>query len=243
MRILRRNGMRRVAVILGMILLLTCMLGSVAQAAAAGGGAQVIAKSAMAAETGEELTGKTAAEVVNLMGIGWNIGNTFDATGGTGAAHETNWGNPKVTKELIHTVSEAGFNVIRIPITWAQELNLADNYKIKDEFLARVKEVIDWCYEDNLFVIINVHHEGWLNIRNLDKEYRKVGVELEAVWAQIADYFADYDQHLIFEGMNEPRMAGSSVEWTGNKDAYQAVNYLIQVFAQTVRANGKGHNS
>ncbi|MBO4653410.1 MAG: cellulase family glycosylhydrolase [Lachnospiraceae bacterium] len=243
MRILRRNGMRRVAVILGMILLLTCMLGSVAQAAAAGGGAQVIAKSAMAAETGEELTGKTAAEVVNLMGIGWNIGNTFDATGGTGAAHETNWGNPKVTKELIHTVSEAGFNVIRIPITWAQELNLADNYKIKDEFLARVKEVIDWCYEDNLFVIINVHHEGWLNIRNLDKEYRKVGVELEAVWAQIAEYFADYDQHLIFEGMNEPRMAGSSVEWTGNKDAYQAINYLIQVFAQTIRANGKGHNN
>ncbi|MBP5354970.1 MAG: cellulase family glycosylhydrolase [Lachnospiraceae bacterium] len=242
MRILRRNGMRRVAAILGMILLLTGMLGSVAQAAVAGSGAQVTAESAIAAETGEELTGKTSAEVVNLMGIGWNIGNTFDATGGTGAAHETNWGNPKVTKELIHAVSEAGFNVIRIPITWAQELNLADNYKIKDEFLARVKEVIDWCYEDNLFVIINVHHEGWLNIRNLDKEYRKVGVELGAVWAQIADYFADYDQHLIFEGMNEPRMAGSNVEWTGNKDAYQAVNYLIQVFAQTVRANGKGHN-
>ena len=190
-----------------------------------------------------ELTGKTAAQVVDMMGIGWNIGNTFDATGGIGASHETSWGNPKVTKELIHAVKEGGFNVIRIPVTWAQEIDKSNNFKIREDFLARVKEVVDWCCEEDLFVILNVHHESWLNIKALDKEYRTVGVELEAVWGQIAEYFAEYDQHLIFEGMNEPRMAGSSVEWTGNKEAYQAVNYLNQVFAQTVRANGKGHNA
>ena len=76
----------------------------------------------------------------------------------------------------------------------------------------------------------------------MDKKYRTVGAELAAVWKQIAAYFAEYDQHLIFEGTNEPRMAGSTVEWTGNKDGYKAVNYLLQVFAETVRADGTGHN-
>ena len=188
------------------------------------------------------LTGKTAAEIVAQMGIGWNIGNTFDATGGMGVTHETSWGNPKVTKELIHAVKEAGFSTIRIPITWAQEIDARHEYKIRDTFLARVKEVVDWCYEEDLFVIINVHHESWLNIKNLDKKYREVGTELAAVWKQITAYFAEYDQHLIFEGTNEPRMAGSTVEWTGNKDGYKAVNYLLQVFAETVRADGTGHN-
>ncbi len=191
---------------------------------------------------GAELTGKTAAEITDMMGIGWNIGNTFDATGGLDSTHETSWGNPKVTKELIHAVKEAGFNVIRIPVTWTQEIDKKNGFKIRESFMNRVKEVVDWCYEEELFVIINVHHESWVNIKDLDKNYRLVGEELAAVWAQIADAFSEYDQHLIFEGMNEPRMAGSSIEWTGNRDAYSAVNYLTQVFAQTVRANGKGHN-
>jgi len=239
----KRNPLVRLAALFGIALLLTGMLSGLTQRADAQAAEGEVIFRDVNADPATELTGKTAAEVVDLMGIGWNIGNTFDATGGAGASHETSWGNPKVTKELIHAVSEAGFNVIRIPITWAQEINAKDNYKIKDEFMARVQEVVDWCYEDNMFVIINVHHEGWLNIKTLDKDYRKIGEELEAVWAQIADHFAEYDQHLIFEGMNEPRMAGSgNKEWTGTKEAYQAVNYLSQVFAQTVRANGKGCN-
>ena len=197
---------------------------------------------AEAAEDGA-LTGKTATEIVDMIGMGWNLGNTFDATGGIDMSHETSWGNPKVTRELIHAVKEAGFSVIRIPVTWAQELDKNKNYTIRESFLNRVQEVVDWSLEEGLFVIINVHHESWLNIKDLDKKYRTVGKELEAVWAQIAERFAEYDQHLIFEGMNEPRMAGSAVEWTGNKAGYAAVNYLLQVFAQTVRSNGKGHNS
>ena len=186
-----------------------------------------------------ELTGKTAAQVVDMMGIGWNIGNTFDATGGIGASHETSWGNPKVTKELIHAVKEGGFNVIRIPVTWAQEIDKNNNFKIREDFLARVKEVVDWCCEEDLFVILNVHHESWLNIKALDKEYRTVGVELEAVWGQIAEYFAEYDQHLIFEGMNEPRTVGSSMEWMGGtKEERKTVNKYARDFVKTVRASG-----
>lgn len=189
--------------------------------------------------------GKTAWEITDMMGVGWNIGNTFDATGFNARdiyGHEESWGNPRVTKELIDSVAAAGFKTVRIPITWMNEVSYDGNYTIRAEFLARIKEVVDYAYDNGLFVIINVHHENWVNRKDLDKEYREVGVELAAIWRQLADYFADYDQHLIFEAMNEPRMAGTPIEWTGNEDGYAAVNYLDQVFADAVRSNGKGQN-
>ncbi len=194
----------------------------------------------------QELTGKSSDDIVKMMGLGWDLGNQFDAAGGTKddvLKHETSWGNPIVTKELIHAIAEAGFRTIRIPITWDREINNFDNYRINEAFLARVKQVVDYCYDENLIIIINMHHEPWLNVKNLDKGYYTVGIKLKAVWEQVAEYFAEYDQHLIFEGMNEPRMQGSTIEWSGNREAYGAINYLNQIFAETVRGNGKGHNS
>ena len=194
----------------------------------------------------EELTGLTAKEVVAQMGLGWNMGNTFDAHNGRKvpvSTHETVWGNPKATPELIHKVKEAGFKTIRIPVTWYPQLSSDGTYTINPDFIARVKQVVDWAYDEDLFVIINIHHEDkWLNVPTLGTEYEKIGVQLVAVWAQIADAFAEYDQHLIFEGMNEPRMKGSGVEWNGNAEGIAAVNYLNQLFVNTVRGNGKGHN-
>ena len=195
----------------------------------------------------EILTGKTSKEIVAEMGLGWNLGNTFDATGGNKTditSQETSWGNPVVTKELITLVHDRGFNTIRIPVTWgAHHIDKNNNYTITPAFLARVKEVVDYAYELNMYIILNVHHEPWVNVSDLDKSYETVGEELEAVWSQISDYFADYDQHLIFEGMNEPRMANTPEEWNGNQDAYLAVNYLNQVFTFTVRNSKKGFNS
>lgn len=195
----------------------------------------------------EELTGLTASEVVAQMGLGWNLGNTFDAHNGRKtpvSTHETVWGNPKVTPALLHKVKEAGFKTIRIPVTWYPQLSSDGTYTINPDFIARVKEVVDWAYDEGLFVIINMHHEDkWLNVKTLGTDYEKIGVQLVAIWAQIADAFAEYDQHLIFEGMNEPRMKGSGVEWNGNAEGIAAVNYLNQQFVNTVRSNGKGHNS
>ena len=234
---------RGLAAVLGAVLLLSVVLGGFtrgAEARNASDGGSVVSGAVSAA--GEQLSGKSAAEIVDMMGIGFNIGNTFDADGGYGITHESSWGNPKITRELIHALKEAGFSVIRLPITWNQEIDASRGYKINEAFMNRVREVVDWCYEEGLFVIINTHHETWLERKTLDKDYRKVGEELKAVWEQIADAFAEYDQHLIFEGMNEPRMKGSVVEWTGSKDAYKAINYLAQVFAETIRGNGKGYN-
>ena len=201
--------------------------------------------SATPAKAAGDLTGQSAKDIVDDMGLGWNLGNTFDATGGNRAniySQETSWGNPKVTPELIKAVHDRGFKTIRIPVTWNNHIIKDGAYTINPEFLARIKEVVDYAYDLDMYIILNLHHESWLNIKNLDKNYAQVGEELEAVWAQIAEYFADYDQHLIFEGMNEPRMAGSDIEWTGNQEAYKAVNYLNQIFAFTVRNTKMGHN-
>ncbi len=199
----------------------------------------------IAKASGEKITGKTAMEISDMMDKGWNLGNSFDADGGNRSdvySQEQSWGNPIITKELIDGVKEAGFNTIRIPITWYHHVDVNNNYKIDEDFLKRVNEVVDYAYDNDLFVIINVHHESWVNDKNIDKNYEKIGDELAAIWTQIADNFASYDQHLIFEGMNEPRAKGTSYEWTGTKACYDAINYLNQLFVTTIRENGKGYN-
>ncbi len=191
----------------------------------------------------ETLTGLSADEIASRMGLGWNLGNTLDATGGTTDdvySHETSWGNPRVTKELIQGVKAEGFNTIRIPTTWYNYMD--ENYVIQQAYMDRVKEIVGWAYDEGMFIILNVHHEEWVNDPDIDKNYAKIGYQLAKVWEQIADNFADFDQHLIFEGMNEPRAVGKSYEWSGNSDCYAAVNYLVQVFANTVRASDKGYN-
>lgn len=193
----------------------------------------------------EELTGMTAAEIVSQMGIGWNLGNTFDATDGDPAdvySQEQSWGNPIVDEALIKRVKEAGFTTIRIPVTWYRYVADDGNYTIDPAFMARIKEVVDMAYAEGFYVILNMHHEAWLNTKTLDKDYEQIGVQLAAMWKQIAAAFADYDQHLIFESMNEPRMAGTAAEWTGNKAGSDAVNYLNQVFVDVIRTDAQGHN-
>ena len=194
----------------------------------------------------EKLTGKTAWEITQMMGKGWNLGNTFDATGGNKNdvySQETSWGNPKVTKELIDGVKAAGFTTIRIPVTWYKHIDRSNGYKIDDAFLDRVNQVVDYAFDNGLFVILNLHHENWVNDKNIHENYKEIGKELSAVWNQLADRFAEYDQHLIFESMNEPRAVGKDYEWNGNQACYDAVNYLNQVFVDCIRGNGKGYNA
>ena len=194
---------------------------------------------------GGEWSGMTAAEIVERMGVGISIGNTFDATGGNKTniySQEKSWGNPIVTAEQIHTVAAGGFKTLRIPITWMNHIDTADGYHIDEAWLARIREIVDYAYDEGLVVIINLHHEDWINKADLDTEYASTGVELGAVWKQIAAYFADYDQHLIFEVMNEPRMAGTDLEWSGNAAAYDAINYLNDIAVNAIRSSYAGYN-
>lgn len=194
--------------------------------------------------TGCSSKAPTAEKVLSQMGVGWNLGNTFDAWGASDPMdNETTWGNPETTKEMIDAVRAQGFNTLRIPVTWSEHLGEAPDYTINSEWLERVAEVVDYAYGEGMFVILDTHHEPdfWLKPQNdgLDS----VKEELAAIWTQLAARFAEYDYKLLFEGMNEPRIKGSPTEWSGGTDEGRAaVNELNKVFVDTVRAAG-GENA
>lgn len=197
-------------------------------------------------ENTSKLTGDiksiTSAQIVEDMKVGWNLGNTLDSYDKDeiiGDA-ETYFGNPKTTKEMITKVKEAGFNAIRVPVSWTN--HISDDNTIDAEWLARVKEVIDYAIDQDLYVIVNVHHDDytWLNPTYADQD--RVTTRLTAIWEQLSDEFKDYDYHLLFEGMNEPRIIGGQDEWTcGTEEERDVINQLLQKFVDTVRASG-GNN-
>lgn len=188
----------------------------------------------------------TADEITEGMTIGWNIGNSLDASGKHSATdptkQETSWGNPVITQELIDTVKAKGFNTIRIPTTWYPNVTQTSDengnpvYTIDEAWLGRVKEVVDYAYNNDMYVILNLHHEEWINRSDFATAYDEMSPRLIQMWQQIAAYFKDYDQHLIFEGMNEPREVGASTEWQGNAACYEVVNKLDADFVNTVRS-------
>ena len=176
-------------------------------------------------------------ELVGEMKTGWNLGNTLDALGG-----ETAWGNPKTTHEMIDTVAAAGFNVIRIPTTWGEKMDAENGYTISDEWIDRVHEIVDYAFDNDMYVILNTHHEtAW--IKPSMAEMDSVLPQFTALWTQIAESFEQYGDHLLFEGLNEPRIEGGENEWSGGTaDGREALNILNQAFVDTVRATG-GNNS
>lgn len=191
-------------------------------------------------ETGGSMHGDvfpSAAEIVSQMKIGWNLGNTLDALGNGSLEDEIAWGNPKTTKEMIDRVKAAGFNVMRVPVSWGKHLD--NEYNIDKAWLARVREVVDYGIDNNMYVILNTHHEEWYMPRqsDVDEDLR----ELERLWQQIAEEFRDYDERLLFEGVNEPRLRGDGLEWWGTPEAREIVNRYAETFVRTVRASG-GNN-
>jgi len=202
------------------------------------------------------LTGLTAFEITSQMIVGWNLGNTLDSTGShitydtAPAKSVMAWGNDEPTKELFEAVKAGGFNTVRIPTTWYQHVKYdaaKDRYVINPDWLAYVKQTVDYAYDLEMFVILNCHHEEWANAPKFDETaYEKASKMLKDIWSQVAETFADYDQHLIFEGMNEPRQTGlgGSVEWGGgDKQSWQYINNLNQVFVNTVRGQGSDANA
>lgn len=188
----------------------------------------------------------TATDIVKEMRIGWNLGNTLDAWSDSIAKSakpsmtEICWGNPVTKPELIDTVLAQGFNVIRIPVTWKGHMGPAPEYKIEESWMQRVKEVVDYVYDKGAYVILNTHHEDW-NYPYYDNA-EAASAQMKAVWTQIAETFAEYDEHLIFEGQNEPRKVGTSLEWNGgDAEGWEVVNTLNQVFIDTVRGCGGSH--
>lgn len=184
-----------------------------------------------------ESTLNQGLKFTSKLGYGWNLGNSLDSHG-KGPAYseitefETRWGNPIVSKETIDAVKKAGFSSIRIPITWYEHID--DKGNIDPKWMDRVNEVVDYAIDNKMYVIINTHHENW---NTPSKDSRKKGTYLiSKIWKQISERFAEYDEHLIFEGLNEPRLKDTEYEWTaGTSDARKIVNEYNKVFVDTVR--------
>jgi endoglucanase len=191
----------------------------------------------------------TAAQLVSQMKLGWNLGNTFDAwrtdnpgfnySGQTVQQMETLWGNPVTTQAHINAIKNAGFNTIRIPVTWFKVLGT--NNTIRTDWMNRVKQVVDWAIALDMIVILNTHHDEEIFKFTNNAAVEQSLVIFKRVWEQIADAFKDYNEKLIFEGLNEPRTKGVTHEWTGNAAEYANLNRHYQVFVDTVRASG-GNN-
>ena len=188
----------------------------------------------------KEIADITAAELFQQMTVGWNLGNTLDSVG-NGLSSETAWGNPKATKELIDAVKAAGFDTVRIPVTWMGHFT-ADTYEIDEEWLSRVKEVVDYVIGNDMYAIINIHHDGndtaqsWLTPVPSDEE--AMVSQFETLWKQIAEYFNEYDEHLLFAGMNEFHHGYSNP----SSEYLRITDELNQSFVTTVRATG-GNNA
>lgn len=181
---------------------------------------------------------RSSDEIVEDIKVGWNLGNSLECydTNKTGLATETGWGNPKTTEELIQSVKNAGFNAIRVPVTWGEHM---DGDTIQREWLGRVKEVVDYIYDNDMYVIINMHHDDYIWFNPTESEYAGDSAKFKKIWEQVADYFKDYGDRLIFEGMNEARTIGSANEWMGGTASERAVvNRYVQDFVDTVRASG-----
>ena len=205
--------------------------------------------------SGDTLKNADTEAILEEMGLGWNLGNSLDATGGSGLDTETSWSNPKTTQALIDKVKSLGFNTVRVPVSWGKHVS-GDNYTIDSAWLARVKEVVDYCYKNDMYVILNIHHDtkssasaSGAGYYPRSSAYSSSEKFVTSVWSQVAEYFKDYDYHLIFETLNEPRLIGTGYEWWFDKwsipsevkDAIECINKLNQKAVDTIRATGSNN--
>ena len=226
---------------------------------------------------------ETANDAVVNMRLGWNLGNTLDSNSGDvsnmwiekwsgrqPSDYETAWGQPITKPELIKMMKDAGFNAIRVPVTWYPHMEAKMDggltwdpvkdpigTKIQADWMKRVHEIVDYVIDQEMYCILNIHHDtgaattAWLVAS--EKDYEEQKERFEAVWTQIAEEFKDYDSRLLFEGYNEMldpydswcfSSFGTPSQYNAEvaSSAYKAINKYAQSFVDAVRATG-GNNA
>lgn len=188
-----------------------------------------------------------SAEIIEELGIGWNLGNTMDGHSNY-APGETLWQNVVTTKSLIKSVHDLGYNTIRIPVTWGNMIN--EDFSIDEEWMSRVEDIVDYCISENIYVMLNIHHDGayttggWLNIGGDDEAFSGVLKKFNGVWKTIAERFKNYDEHMIFESMNEV-YESTETGWVDDEKIVNRelarINQLNQSFVDVIRATGSNN--
>lgn len=183
----------------------------------------------------------SAAEIAKKMGVAVNIGNTLEATGG-----ETAWNNPMISQTYLAGVKAMGFDAVRVPCNWYNHYMTVKDVMGNDSltttidpaWMARVKEVVSMCIDNDLYVVLNDHWDtGWIE-NTFDQGYHSsLAEQLADMWTQIATEFNPFDEHLLFAGLNEPGMNGQITA-----PALEALTKYEQAFIDAVRATG-GNNA
>ncbi len=215
------------------------------------GEAAVSAESSSAAENTEtksepepEFNDLSAEEITAEMGMGWNLGNQLEASSNK-VPNETAWGNPVITEDLIKAVKDQGFNTIRIPVSYLSKIGEAPDYTVDEKWLDRIGEVVDYAVDNDMYTIVNMHGDGyytvdggWLLCAEDAEAQTEIKAKYEAVWKQIAEKFKDYDEHLIFESMNEEF---NNDYGKPDAEAYANINDYNRIFTDTVRSTGSNN--
>ena len=217
----------------------------------------------------------SAVNLVKDMGVGFNLGNCYEAYNSMeddadaylywdGAGY---WKSYTMSKDVIEDLAakfgkdskgKSNAKSIRIPVTWFNHI-IDDKYTIDPNWMETVKQAVDCAYELGFYVILNSHHdirpnmnsplkyhEGYI-ARNTAADIAESERFLKAIWEQITKAFNNsYDEHLIFETMNEP--GNRHEHWGVQKgcsicqDSARLVNQYNQLVLDTIRASG-GNNA
>lgn len=223
------------------VLAAACALGTAGCKNASGG----------SAAAKNEMREMTTMELVRDMGLGINLGNTMECSGtrfATVTEYETFWGSPVITQTMIQGYKDCGFGVLRIPVAWSNMMKKDGTYTINADYMARVKQIVDWAMESDLYVILNIHWDGgWFEGFAKDDKRDGCFEKYERIWQQITEVFNnDYGDKLMFESMNEEGEWGAVI-WNrysneGDKEKnFNILNEINQKFVDTVRASG-GNN-
>ena len=169
----------------------------------------------------------TAVQLAAKMrtGMATNFGNTMESP------NEGDWQNSKLTESYVKFIKQSGFSAVRLPCNWVwTHLSDREKAKIDPAWLNRVKEVVGWCVANDLYVILNSHDSPPVNAIKQDS----VNAMQKAIWEQIATTMRDFDEHLIFAGLNEPS--------ADNAAQMAILNGYHETFIKAVRSTG-GRNS
>jgi endoglucanase len=183
-----------------------------------------------------------AMELSKKMGVGWNLGDDLECCDNSDSASEASWGNTPVSKALIDAVKAAGFTTVRIPCAWSGHIEDKKTYKIKQAWLDRVQEVVDYVINNGMYAIVNCHWDGgWLELHPYYKDQKAVNAKQKAIWTQIANQFKNYDEHVLFAGCNEVNK-GEGVSGDPTAENIEVHESYLQTFVDAVRATG-GNNA
>lgn len=188
---------------------------------------------------------KTAIDVANEMGNGWNLGNTMEATptwisDPTVTQCETAWQPYITTKAAIDGIKDAGFGSVRVPVAWSNLMSDDGKYTISSDYFDRIDEIVGYVLDNDMYCIINIHWDGgwWKDFGAKSESTQKEAMKkYAAMWTQIADHYKDYSDKLIFESANE-ELGDDGFKLLGVKKLYEKVNEINQKFVDIVRASG-----